>query len=566
MKLETFFEHFDLLTNAPNAAAKLRELVLQLAVQGKLVPQDPNDEPASVLLKKIDQEKGILTSSIQVKSDEQPFPLSPSWEWVYFERVLHRIHYGYTASADFSIKDVRLLRITDIQDNKVNWSSVPGCQVNEDDLRKYVLNKGDLLIARTGGTIGKSYLIESLNVTAVFASYLIRAIPCEQVFPGYLKLFLESHLYWEQLYQKSMGTGQPNVNATSLKSLVVPIPPLAEQKRIVAKVDTLLALCDAIGKQQQQRQQNLLSMNDTALAQLLTAPTPDDFQHHWHGLCDNFDLLYSVPETIPKLRQAILQLAVQGKLLPQDPNDESVNTLLEATQIRRSKLIENGKIGKFKLNHPISSNGVPYQIPDSWQWVRFGNLVESMNNGLYKPTTFFSDNGVACVRMFNIQDGSLDLNRIKRITVSEAELNTYKLEIGDLLVNRVNSRELVGRAALVRDIREPLIYEAMNIRVRLLHTQDLPEYINLLFRTDRIRETFQGDAKQASGQASVSQPQVANILVPLPPLAEQKRIVAKVDALLALCDTLETKLNAARNSSATLMDIAARQILVAQES
>jgi type I restriction enzyme, S subunit len=163
--------------------------------------------------------------------------------------------------------------------------------------------------------------------------------------------------------------------------------------------------------------------------------------------------------------------------------------------------------------------------------------------------------------MFNIQNGQLDLTEIKRVIADRDELETYKLEVGDLVVNRVNSRELVGKAALFQEIEEPLIYEAMNIRVRLFHKQNLPAYVNLLFRTDGVRAIFQGDAKQASGQASVSQPQVASVPVPLPPLAEQKRIVAKVDSLLSLCDALEAKLKAARDSSASLMEVAAKQVL-----
>jgi type I restriction enzyme, S subunit len=138
---------------------------------------------------------------------------------------------------------------------------------------------------------------------------------------------------------------------------------------------------------------------------------------------------------------------------------------------------------------------------------------------------------------------------------------SYRLKIGDLIVNRVNSRELVGKAALVEDIKEPIVYEAMNIRVRFLHKEDLPSYINLLFRTDRVRAIFQGDAKQASGQASVSQPQVSSVAVPLPPLAEQKRIVTKVNQLMKLCDTLQTHLTQRQTSAIDLAEVAVRQVL-----
>src|SRR5207249_73604 len=128
----------------------------------------------------------------------------------------------------------------------VHWETVPGCEIDGKKLRGVRLENNDILIARTGGTIGKSYIVENLSLTAVFASYLIRAIPNKHLCANYLKLFLESELYWTQLYEKSMGTGQPNVNATSLKSLVVPLPPLEEQKRIVAKVNQLMALCDEL--------------------------------------------------------------------------------------------------------------------------------------------------------------------------------------------------------------------------------------------------------------------------------------------------------------------------------
>ena len=154
-----------------------------------------------------------------------------------------QIHYGYTASAIDSTHGFRLLRITDIQDNKVSWQTVPGCNINPYEAYKYVLHENDILIARTGGTIGKSYQVKNLTVNSIFASYLIRLVPHKLLIPEYIKLFVETPLYWDQLFEKSMGTGQPNVNATSLKDLKTPLPPLLEQKAIVNKIDQLLILC-----------------------------------------------------------------------------------------------------------------------------------------------------------------------------------------------------------------------------------------------------------------------------------------------------------------------------------
>jgi type I restriction enzyme M protein len=255
--MKFFFDHFDILADAPNGIKNLRELILQLAVMGKLVPQDPGDEPAEVLFEKIKQEKEQLIKEGKIKrqkplppitDDEKPFELPKSWEWVKLAQISKIIHYGYTASADNTITNVRLLRITDIQNDKVNWESVPGCKISDSNLKSYELKNGDLLIARTGGTIGKTYLVQNLSVCAVFASYLIRAVPYSFIYPKFLKCFTGSFLYWKQLYSKCSGTGQPNVNGRSLSDLFIPMPPFNEQKRIVAKVEQLLSLCDRLAE------------------------------------------------------------------------------------------------------------------------------------------------------------------------------------------------------------------------------------------------------------------------------------------------------------------------------
>jgi type I restriction enzyme S subunit len=206
-------------------AQQLKNSILQMAIQGKLVPQDPTDEPASVLLERIrvEKEELIKTGKIkksnplpQITKDEKAFDIPDSWEWVRLGDISSNIHYGYTASAQ-PVGTAKLLRITDIQDNIVTWKNVPYCNTTNRDYEVYGLNNRDIMIARTGGTIGKSYIVRNLHEKAVFASYLIRAIPLECVNEEYVKAFLETPLYWEQLKSYSMGTGQPNVNGQSLK-------------------------------------------------------------------------------------------------------------------------------------------------------------------------------------------------------------------------------------------------------------------------------------------------------------------------------------------------------------
>jgi type I restriction enzyme S subunit len=244
--------HFDLLLDRPKGLDALEQTILQLAVRGLLVPQDPTDEPASELLKKIRLEKDRLILEGKIKRDkaltliaeeEKPFGLPQGWEWVRVGQVSGRVQYGVTASADHTLSEPKFVRITDIQNDQVNWETVPGMQGIKQDVSDHYLEAGDLLIARTGGTIGKSFLVSVVPLNAVFASYLIRISPMAGMDSNYLKIFASSEHYWQQLYAKSMGTGQPNVNGTALSELTLPLPPLAEQSRIVTRVESLRRLC-----------------------------------------------------------------------------------------------------------------------------------------------------------------------------------------------------------------------------------------------------------------------------------------------------------------------------------
>jgi type I restriction enzyme S subunit len=247
--------HFNRISDTPDAIPRLRQFILDLAVRGKLVEQDPEDEPASELIKRIQVEKARLVRegkigrqapTFQIGDEELPFPAPLGWCWARLAAISRRIHYGFTASANRSLSDVRLLRITDIQDNFVDWSSVPGCEISAREIAQYKLDRGDILIARTGGTIGKTFLVDQIPVVAVFASYLIRVQGSSEIHDRYLKLFLESPVYWTQLQDGARGAGQPNVNGQTLGRMIVTVPPLAEQYRIVAQVDELMSLCDRL--------------------------------------------------------------------------------------------------------------------------------------------------------------------------------------------------------------------------------------------------------------------------------------------------------------------------------
>lgn len=254
-KIEELFEKIDQYAESYNKLEelnkqfpiKMEKSLLQYAMQGKLVPQNSSDEPASELLKQIKMEKEQLIKDQKIKKEktlpeiteeEIPFEIPESWEWVRLGTISEKIHYGYTASATDK-GNSKFVRITDIHNNKVDWDSVPYCNVEKDKMNNLKLSKGDILIARTGGTIGKSFLLPEIKHDAVFASYLIRVKLVNKEMSKFIQLYLNSPLYWGLLSDISFGTGQPNVNATNLSLLTVPIPPSNEQSQISKKVESL---------------------------------------------------------------------------------------------------------------------------------------------------------------------------------------------------------------------------------------------------------------------------------------------------------------------------------------
>lgn len=254
---------------------QLRQAFLREAMQGKLVKNINVVETGQQLLEKIKAEKAKLIAEKKIKKekelppiakDEIPFEIPEHWAWCRLGEVSIKIHYGFNASANVAKNDVRLLRITDIQNNTVDWATVPGCEYTAADLKNYLLKDDDILVARTGGTIGKTYIVQDIeDISSLFASYLIRCIPSKNINAKFLKRFMESPLYWQQLLAAAWGAGQPNVNGTSLMNLVLPIPPLTVQAEIVRKLQVLMVYLDNLEQNIKQNQKN----NEMLLQQVL---------------------------------------------------------------------------------------------------------------------------------------------------------------------------------------------------------------------------------------------------------------------------------------------------------
>ncbi|MBE6853625.1 MAG: restriction endonuclease subunit S [Ruminococcus sp.] len=250
---------------------QLKKSILQQAVQGKLVPQNPDDEPASVLLERIRVEKQELIKAGKIKKDknesvifrrdnshyemvngverciddEIPFEVPESWQWERWGNISISIQYGYNAAAQ-STGRIKMVRISDIQNNTVMWDSVPFCDISEADIETYKLKTNDILFARTGGTVGKSYLVKDVPEDAVYAGYLIRTRYSLLLCPEFLKYFMESELYWSQLRSGTIATAQPNCNGKTLANMFIPIPPFEEQRNIVKRISQLFKYCEKL--------------------------------------------------------------------------------------------------------------------------------------------------------------------------------------------------------------------------------------------------------------------------------------------------------------------------------
>lgn len=578
-ELRLFFDNFDKLAESPGGIQKLRELILRLAVQGKLVPQDPDDEPASELLKRIKAKKEKLIKEGKIKKqkplppiepDEIPYILPKSWATVRLGELLYNGQTSYGQNPSSVLVNAKVVKVSNISNDGFFHGHFAVRGYTPSIISELLVSVGDLLVVKSSGSAenvrsGKTALCGPEEADKIVGSNFVMRLQrfSDDVDTTFLWRLLNSPISRRFVQETVKTFTYPNLKWSDLSQWVIGLPPLAEQKRIVAKVDELMALCDELEQKQQKAKHGRIVLNNSAIDHLLDAEKPKEFNKHWQLICENFDLLYDDLENVNKLRQAILQLAVQGKLVKQNTNDEPASELLRKIKAEKEKLIKEGKIKKQKPFPPIDVDEVPYKIPKEWRWVRFGQLINSMTNGIYKPSKYYSEDGVGCLRMYNIQDGRFNLINLKRMILTEQELEQYRLEKNNLLVNRVNSRELVGKTAIIDELVEPLIFESKNIRVCCSENSVFPYYANIFMRTREVRSAFEGDAKQTCGQASISQPQIASLLLPLPPLAEQKRIVRKVDELMALCDQLEEKIKQSQAKSEILMAATIHHVLVA---
>lgn len=535
--------NMELLAAAPGGVAKLRELILTLAVQGKLVPQDPADEPASLLLQKIRAEKDRLIAEGKIKRDkplaeiaeeEKPFGLPQGWEWVPLGEVVEIIR-GITFPASEKTKEkapgrIACLRTANVQE-QIEWDDllfIAESFVGREDQRVQI-HDIVMSMANSRELVGKVALVEHIpHEAATFGGFLGVLRPwCLE--PRFVMALLRTPYVRASLIDSaSQTTNIANVSLGKLRPLAFPLPPLAEQSRIVTHVEALMRLCDALEAKGQLEAAQHAQLVSTLLGTLTASATPEKLAAHWQRVAQHFDLLLDRPEAINALEQTLLQLAVRGLLMPQDPTDEPASALLQKIRAEKDRLIATGQIKRDKPLPPITDEEKPFELPGGWEWVRLANIADSrLGKMLDKAKN--SGRRYPYLRNTNVQWHHIDLDDIKEISLEASELAEFRLMPGDLLICEGG---YPGRCAIWRDPDREMYFQKALHRVRPrggIAVELIAIALESDSRAGNLDKHFTGATiKHFVGQA------LDRYVLALPPLAEQSRIVTRVTALRRL--------------------------------
>lgn len=482
---------------------ELKNSILQLAIQGKLVEQRPEEGTAQELYAQIQAEKQRLIKEGKIKKEkplpeiteeEKPFEIPEGWMWVHLNYIANS-SLGKTLDKVKNTGDYKpYLCSINVYWNGINLEKVKEARFEETELEKYSLKRGDLLICE-GGDVGRSAVWEE-DIPMCYQNALHRVRFYHDINPYFYKYLIECYKGIGIINQFSKGVTIKHLVQSSLNAMWLPLPPLAEQKRIVAKIGELL-------------------------------PLVDRYEQAWTKL-EDFNRRF--PEDMKK---SILQQAIQGKLVEQRPEEGTAQELYAQIQAEKRRLIKEGKLKKEKPLPEITEEEKPFEIPEGWMWVSVGSVCINIQYGSSQKSA--KEGKVAVLRMGNIQNGKLVFDKLV-YTSDESEIQKYPLKYNDLLFNRTNSKELVGKTAIYKG-EIPAIYAGYLVRITPLYIDS--DYLNYVMQSQFYWSYCQSVRSDAIGQSNINAEKLKRFVFSLPPLAEQKRIVARLEELLPMCEKLK---------------------------
>lgn len=558
---ELLEEHFDTAFAAPDGIKKLRELILTLAMQGKLVPQDPSDQPASELLKEIEATKQRLVQEGKIKKpkplppvseEEKHYALPQGWEWVRLGNI-GLINPRNNADGDMLAGFVPMPLIQEGYSEFHSFEERPWSEIKKGYTH---FADGDVGMAKITPCFenAKSCVFFNLpnGVGAGTTELHVFRNAFRAVDPRYLLFFLKNPKFISETTARMTGSaGQKRVPTPLFVELGLPLPPIAEQHRIVSKIDELMARCDELEKLRTAQQEQRLTVHAAAIKQLLNIAEPDQHQRAQAFLAEHFGELYIVKENVAELRKAILQLAVMGKLVPQDPNDQPASELLKEIEAEKQRLVKEGKIKKPKPLPPVTEAEKPYTLPQGWEWVRLG-VVGSFERGKSKHRPRNDK------RLFEggtypfVQTG--DVSRAKKtkdqILTCGSFYNDFGLQQSRLwekntlcitIAANIAETGFLGMDACIPD----------SVVAFLSIDPALSKHVKVF--TDVAKDNLERFAP-STAQKNINLEIINELTFPLPPLLEQRRIVTKIDELIALCDTLDQYINSVSSKQTELLN------------
>ncbi|EKN0589645.1 restriction endonuclease subunit S, partial [Salmonella enterica] len=534
---------------------KLRELILELAVRGKLVPQDPNDKPASVLLERIATEKAELVKQGKIKKqkplpeiseEEKPFELPAGWEWARLNELapMGIIDGDWIESKDqdpsgayrlIQLADVGVGDFKDKSDRYINTSTFHRLNCHQ-------LMEGDILIARLPNPIGRACIFPKLSQSAITVVDIATMRPSGNYSAEYIISAINSLTFRQQVESFGKGATRFRIATGHLKTLLLPIPPVQEQYSIFKKIKELMSLCDQL------EQYSLTSLDahqqlvETLLTTLTDSQNADELAENWARISEHFDTLFTTEVSIDALKQTILQLAVMGKLVPQDPNDEPASELLKRIAQEKAQLVKDGKMKKQKPLPPISDEEKPFELPSGWEWCLFEDVVD-IQSGITKGRNLANRKliSIPYLRVANVQRGYLDLSEVKEIDIPEEEKDKYHVIKGDLLITEGGDWDTVGRTTVW--CHDWYIANQNHVFKGRIIGQDIdPYWLETYMNSPYARDYFASASKQTTNLASINKTQLRGCPVAIPPSSEAEKIMLKLNDFNELCEKLKLQI------------------------
>ncbi len=561
-------DNFDKLFNSEESLKRLEEIILDLAVKGKLVQQDPNDEPASVLLEKIKAEKEQLIKDKKIKKDkdlapiteeEIPFEIPKTWQWIKLGEVCNAVggngfpikYQGKTTGIHpfYKVSDLSNCTNDVFVEKSNNWID------DKELINKFTLiPSGSVVFPKIGGALLTNNR-KRLKVDGFIDNNCMALRSYTYELSEYLFLFMNTI----DLGVFCKGTSVPSVSQSTIENFYFPLPPLAEQKRIVEKVDKLKELINQFREKIQKRDKVRQGLKASIMNEIEKSNSNHDLLENLELIFRNFDSVVKTKEDIKDIRDLVLSLAVKGKLVPQDQNDEPARILLEKIKAEKEQLIKDKKTKKDKDLAPISEEEIPFEIPENWEWVRLGQISEFLNGFAFKSSSYVLDSKNQIIRLGNVKNDNLLLESNPVYVPDEiAEISIkYKLEVNDILVTLTGTRDrrdyfytllideqMIGDRNLFLNQRVGCIKVNNSLNPKLINS-----YLKTAYVLNQIFLTETGTANQGNIGSTATQ----ELILPLPPLAEQKRIVLQVEKLMKVCDELEKLVEKSQKEESLLM-------------